>query len=311
MKLSSLFQALLAVAIAGSFVSLPGCNTSDKSEASSDKKDKKDKKDKDDDEDDDSDKKKKKKKDKKDDEADAKDAKDKPAAKKDEPTATAAKTADAAPTVKDNAPPPSGPVTDPSQQTYPDISNKIADNCSTPFVIMTTAPNSVGADYPWTWTRQAMLANQQFKVVSGDPGAPGEVGFDVHQASDKHNNAWVLVAKCHDGATCNKLAAMNKAIVKGSTSQPVCGKLPMDLSPSTRKKPVLRDLGNPQNTLPSSTDVPGQCARLHACSVAMDPPAKAGKETIGLDCQKAPSNFKTSCATKYPCAEVMKCMEGK
>jgi hypothetical protein len=104
---------------------------------------------------------------------------------------------------------------------------------------------------------------------------------------------------------------MNKAIVAGSMSQPVCGKLPMDLSPATRKKPVLRELGNPQNSLPDSKDVPGQCARLQACSVAMDPPTKAGKEKIGLDCQKSPSSFKTACATKYPCAEVMKCLEGK
>jgi hypothetical protein len=298
MKIASLLSALVALTFTGAIV-LPGCNTGDKAEESKDKKSKKS----DDDDDDDKKKKDKKKKDKKDD-APA----EKTVAKTAEPTA--AKTADAAPAVSDKAPP-TAPVTDPSQQTYPDVANKIADNCSTPFVIMTTAPNSVGADYPWTWTRQALLANQQFKVVGGEPSAPGEVAFDVHQASDKHQNAWVLVGKCHDGGTCNKLAAMNKAIVAGSMSQPVCGKLPMDLSASTRKKPVLRELGNPQNTLPDSKDVPGQCARLQACSVAMDPPTKAGKEKIGLDCQKSPSNFKTSCATKYPCAEVMKCLDGK
>ncbi len=287
MKLESALRTIIAVAVAGSFaaVAMPGCNTSSgKDEAKKEKKG-------DDDDDDDDDKKKKKKKDKDGDKEDNADKAD--------------KTAD-----KDDAPP-AAPVTDPSQQTYPDIANKIADNCSTPFVIMTTAPNSVGADYPWTWTRQAMLANQQFKVVSGEPAGPGEVTFQLHLASDKFNNAWVLVAKCHDGGTCNKLAAMNKGIVKGSQSQPVCGKLPMDLSPSTMKKPVLRELGNPQNTLPDSKDVPGQCARLQACTVAMDPPAKAGKEEIGFECQKAPTKFKTDCATKYPCAEVMKCLDGK
>jgi hypothetical protein len=307
MKLESKLRTLVAVAVAGSFaaIAVPGCNpTSGKDEAKKEKKD---------DDDDDDDKKKKKKdkdKDKDGEKADKIDkTADKPAEKADKPAADA-KTADAAPTVKDNAPP-AAPVTDPSQQTYPDVANKIADNCSTPFVIMTTAPNSVGVDYPWTWTRQALLANQQFKVVSGQPSAPGEVTFEVHLASDKFQNAWVLVGKCHDGGTCNKLAAMNKGIIKGSQSQPVCGKLPMDLSASTMKKPVLRELGNPQNTLPSSSDVPGQCARLQACSVAMDPPAKAGKEEIGLECQKSPSKFKTDCATKYPCAEVMKCLDGK
>jgi Ni/Co efflux regulator RcnB len=295
---TSLIDALVALTFLSATVA-PGCATKEKSEDSS--KDKKSRGD--DDDDDEREKKKKKKKEKKE-----SDSAEKPVAKTSEPTVSIApKTAEMPPPIKDSAPP-SGPVTDPSQQTYPDVSNKIADSCATASVIMTTAPNSVGIDYPWTWTRQAMLANQQFKIVSGDPRVRGEVAFEMHLASDKHQNAWVLVAKCGDGLTCNKLAAVNKAVVKGSTSQPVCGALPMDLSPATRKKPVLRELGNPQNKLPDSKDVPGQCVRLHACSIAMDPPNKAGKETLGLDCQKAPSNFKTSCATRYPCAEVMTCL---
>jgi hypothetical protein len=199
-------------------------------------------------------------------------------------------------------------VNSPDMQTYPDGPIKqIADHCSKPFVIMSTAPNSVGDNYPWTWTRQAMLANQQFKVVDGEPAGPGQVSFQLHLASDKYQNAWVLVAKCKDGGTCNKLAAMYKAIVKGSQSQPVCGKLPLDLSPVTFKKPVLREAGFSSNTLPEKTDVKGMCARLQACTVATDT-SKSGKETIGFDCQKAPSSFKTSCARKYPCQAVMDCL---
>jgi hypothetical protein len=216
--------------------------------------------------------------------------------------------ADQAPKTAEEAPKP--PVTDPSQQTYPDLAQKIPDSCAEPFVVMATAPNSAGEDYAWTWTRQALLANQQFKVVDAEPTAPGQVTFQLHLASDKFNNAWVLVAKCKDGGTCNKLAAMYKAIVKGAVASPVCGKLPMDLSPATFKKPVLREEGFAQNTLPDKSDVQGQCARLQACSVAMDPPAKAGKEEIGFECQKAPTKFKVDCAMKYPCSEVMKCLEG-
>lgn len=202
-------------------------------------------------------------------------------------------------------------VTNPELQTYPDdVITKVADNCSSAFAIMATAPNSVGEDYTWTWTRQAMLANQQFKVVEGDPAGPGQVSFQLHLASDKFQNAWVLVAKCADGGTCNKLAAMYKGIVKNAPAQPVCGKLPMDLSPATFKKPVLRELGDSTKSLPDPTDVTGQCARLQACTVAMDPPNKAGKENIGFDCQKAPSNFKTACARQYPCAAVMSCLGG-
>jgi hypothetical protein len=256
----------------------------------------------DEDEDDDGEKKsKKKKKGKKDDDGE-KDAKDTAA----KPAGTPA---DAAPSVTGNAPPPV-PVTDPSLQTYPDLPNKIADNCQSPYVIMATAPESVGVDYPWTWSRQAMLANQQFKVVAGTPSAVGQVSFATHFASARYNFAWVLVAQCHDGGTCNKLASMYKAIVPGSQSQAFCGTWPMDLSPATMKKPVLRELGDPQNSLPQSSDTIGQCARLQACSVAMDPPTKAGKENIGLECQKAPSKFKRECAAKYPCSEVMACLGG-
>jgi hypothetical protein len=203
---------------------------------------------------------------------------------------------------------PASPVTDPTQQTYADISNPIPNDCKNAAVLMTSAPESVGVDYPWTWTRQALLANQQYKVVDGPPAAPGEVSFEVHQASSKHSAAWVLVARCADGGTCNKLAAMQKAIVKGAASQPVCGSLPMELSPATRKKAVLRELGNPQNTLPGKTDVVGQCARLHACTVATDPKANASTD-IGLSCQKKPSSFKTACASEYPCSAVLSCLK--
>jgi len=206
---------------------------------------------------------------------------------------------------------PAGAVTDPSQQTYPeDGIQKIADSCANAFAVAATAPNTVGPDYEWTWTRQALLANQQFKVVNGKPKARGEVSFELHQASAKLNNSFVLLAQCADGLTCNKLAAMLKGVVQGAPAQPACGTLPMDLGPATLKKPVLPAADFASNTLPNEKDTVGTCARLQACTVAMDPPAKAGKENVGLECQKAPSNFKTQCARKFPCVEVTKCLEG-
>jgi len=201
------------------------------------------------------------------------------------------------------------PVTSPELQTYPDVTNKISDGCAKAYAIAASAPNSVGDSYPWSWTRQAMLANQQFKVVGGDPSGLGEVTFELHLASDKWQNAWVLVARCNNGLTCNKLASMLKAVVPNATPQVACDKLPMDLSPATFKKPVLRELGSPTNSLPDDKDGQGLCARLHACTVAMDT-SKSGTEKLGLECQKAPTKFKTSCAQKYPCQEVVKCMEG-
>jgi hypothetical protein len=222
------------------------------------------------------------------------------------PPPTAAPSPEPKPAVTSDSPP--TPVTDPSQQTYADVANPIPNDCKNAAVLMTSAPESVGVDYPWTWTRQALLANQQYKVVEGPPAVPGEVSFEVHQASSKHSGAWVLVARCADGGTCNKLAAMQKAIVKGAAAQPVCGALPTDLSPTTRKKVVLRELGNPQNTLPGGTDVVGRCARLHACTIAMDPKGNASTD-VGPSCQKSPSSFKTACASEYPCSAVLSCLK--
>ena len=301
-RLGSWLSVVTALSVGSVVV---GCDKKADAEASAEKE-KRSKASDDEEEDEDDGKKSKKKKGKKDADGE-KDAKAEPG---EESAAKAAGTpVDAAPTVTGNTPP-AVPVTDPSLQTYPDLPNKIADNCQSAYVVMATAPESVGVDYAWTWSRQAMLANQQFKVVAGAPSAVGQVSFAVHQASQRFNKAWVLVAQCHDGGTCNKLASMYKAIVPGSQSQAFCGTWPMDLSPATMKKPVLRELGDPQNTLPQSSDAIGQCARLQACSVAMDPPNKAGKENIGLECQKAPSKFKRECAAKYPCVEVMSCLGG-
>ena len=61
----------------------------------------------------------------------------------------------------------------------------------------------------------------------------------------------------------------------------------------------------PQQNLPAAGDVVAACARLDACKIATD------RSTPGdpfVECQKAPSSFKTECARKYPCAEVMACL---
>jgi hypothetical protein len=200
-----------------------------------------------------------------------------------------------------------GAVARPEQQSYPlDAITTVADNCASPTVIMASAPESVGADYEWTWTRQAMLANGQYKVVRGEPTAPGQVSFDVHQAGPGFSNAFVLLAKCHDGRTCNHLAAMYKAVVKSSRPQVACGKLPMELSAATRKRSNVSMGEGGEADLPKTSDVIGLCARLSACMIAEDPTLS---DDPGSACQKGPSNFKTACARNFPCAEVMACLK--
>ena len=184
----------------------------------------------------------------------------------------------------------------------------IADDCKEAYATAATAPESVGPEYDWAWTKQALLANPQFKINLDDRDpASGEVSFRLFQASVKFHSAWVLVARCGDGATCNRLVAMLRATTHNKSPQPYCGSLPMDLVWGTPLRPILRELGDPQRTLPGDDDSKGQCARLQACSVAADP-SKAESITVGLDCQKAPHKFKRACSQKFPCSEVMTCL---
>lgn len=241
--------------------------------------------------------KKKKKKDKDDGE---KSEKKKPAA-----TATAAATSTA--TTAPEVPPLSGdvdrPVTAPEDQSYGfDGITKVADNCASAFAIVANAPDSVGADYPWPNTKQALVANGQYKVVSGEPTGLGEVTFQVHHADKTMNNAWVLVARCNTGSTCNNLAAMVKSVVKTSQPQPGCGALPAGLGRVVKKLDLMP--GGPRANVPKKGDVQGSCARISACTVAMTPTTK---EDVLISCQKQPAAFKTDCAMQWPCAAVMSC----
>jgi hypothetical protein len=191
-------------------------------------------------------------------------------------------------------------VNTPQQQTYPlDAIKAVADDCVAPQVLLASAPKSVGSDYAWHVTRQAMLANQQFRVVPDPPTAPGEVQITPHSYAD---GGFALVARCSSGATCNRLAAMYKAIVRSSKPQIVCGS-PI---PGISANPVgtFRWDADAKANLPQDGELPALCARLSACTIASD------QSTAGdpfLECQKAPSKFKTDCAKRYPCAEVIAC----
>ncbi len=245
----------------------------------------------------------KKAKDKKD---DAKPKNDKPAgsaesAVKSVPAVESAKPAEA----KDDAKPGSDKaVTAPAMQSYKlDAIKKIDDSCASPWVIVSNAPETVGVDYEWKWSKQAILANGQFKAIPGDPSGSGEVSFEVHQADATMSSAYVLVAHCHDGATCNYLAAMFKAVVKTSNPQVLCGSLPANIGSAKKHLDFLA--GGPEHNMPVEGDTISLCARLSACNIAMKPDTT---EDIGMQCQKAPGNFKTACATHYPCAAVESCL---
>lgn len=192
------------------------------------------------------------------------------------------------------------PAAAPAQKGYPrDGIRAIPDNCASPVVLLATAPASVGDNYAWQISRQAFLANQQFRVTDGPPAVPGQVQLATYKYND---SAYALVGKCNDGGTCNDVAAMYKAIVRSSHPQVACGKM-NGLSAS----PVGRGFGwsaDARQNLPAASDTIGKCARLNACMIATD---RATPGDPFLECQKAPSTFKLECATRYPCSEVLAC----
>jgi hypothetical protein len=178
----------------------------------------------------------------------------------------------------------------------------IPDDCSEPSTVLTTAPTKVGFDYDWMWTRQALFVNPQFQIVPwpGKPEKSMQVRLDVYSIP----GGFALVGVCHDGATCNKLAAMYKSTVPTCSPKLHCGAMPMGGTPHPSR--LVPEDGK---WLPEGdANVVGQCARIGVClSVKHE---KHGKNP-GIECQNSPRKFKVECAMKATCDEVVQCLAAR
>lgn len=176
---------------------------------------------------------------------------------------------------------------------------RIADDCQEASVVLTTAPKKMGWDYDWTWTRQALFANPQFQIVDGPakPSLPMQIRLDMYAIPE----GFALVAVCHDGATCNKLAAMYRSTVQTCDPQLKCGALPID---GVARRPALVPASG--QWLPvEEGNVVGRCARIGICLRVKNEPIH-GNPSVA--CQSAPTKFKTECAKKATCDEVVSCL---
>jgi hypothetical protein len=211
--------------------------------------------------------------------------------------ATATATASAAATATSTAT--AGATAAPAAVGYPLSAVKtISDTCGKCSVILGTAPVNKDNLYGWVFVSQAMAAHPQFKLMfPGEPTAPMQVQFRMFEAGEGKApaKAMALVAFASDGPTCNKLAAMYKAVVRSSSPQLFCGE-PKGVS---NGRPV--DLAGWRALL---IDPMSKCTRLASCMFATDPSTPGDP---GLECQKAPHTFKTDCAMKDSCAEVVAC----
>jgi len=223
-------------------------------------------------------------------------------------SATSATAATAAPTP--NAAPPASAPSEAKAQSgasdYPtDGLKTIADSCSAATAILASVPRKVVEGWKdgqeWTWAVQALLAHPEFTLRDDSTAQTMEVKFLQY---DQPNDAVALVAHCHDGVTCNKLAAMYKFTVPSARPQLFCGAKVPGLTGVGATVVKLTPFGGTDSKIPDDKNVLGRCARLHACTRRLD---RSSAESLGLSCQRAPGKFKTSCAAKKSCDEVVAC----
>lgn len=219
-----------------------------------------------------------------------------------EPATTAAASALAAPSASASASMSQGPADPPPLEVdYPIKGlDTIPDDCKDPTVVLTTAPKAMGWDYDWIWTRQAFHANPQFQIVDwpGKPDKAMQVRLDMYAIPE----GFALVGVCKDGATCNKLAAMYRSTVPTCDPRLHCGSLPIT-GPAKKSAIIPKD----GQWLPTSDkDVVGKCARIGVCLRVKNEPFRGNP---GVMCQTTPSKFKTECAKKATCDEVVACLK--
>lgn len=103
--------------------------------------------------------------------------------------------------------------------------------------------------------------------------------------------------------TCNTIASAYKALVPSSHPEIACGSHPTwgDGTGAVDAKPAGAVDDGP---LSKDAELSWKCAYLAACMRRKEP-AAAGDPF--LECQKAPVGFKTECATKASCEDVLKC----
>jgi hypothetical protein len=179
---------------------------------------------------------------------------------------------------------------------YPPYGTQIPSSCEEPAVLLATIPSSAPPDYAYPWTRETMLVHDDFVQVR-DLGALASTAKGVMYFQAHVKDARALVARCHDAATCNKLSAMYKAVVRTSAPEAGCGFKAVGVTDAPVAKPL--DLSLP------GKDTIARCARINACLVATD---HATPGNPGIECQKAPSKFKLDCAGEAKCKDVLACM---
>ena len=214
----------------------------------------------------------------------------------------------AAPAVPDTGTTSDGDAPKPTFDYPTDGLKRRDDACKDPRAVLLVYPEEDAR--PITWLKQALLAHPELEVVRGIPSAPMEVRIESSTYGGKHfkraengesKDKTALVARCADVATCVRLAAMVRAVIRPSAPELICGEPP---AISGQLAPLRsRDLAGGHDDFPRADDGVGQCARLAACVRRVAP--EEAKEIEA--CRKRGAQFRSPCALRSSCQDVATC----
>lgn len=154
-----------------------------------------------------------------------------------------------------------------------------------------------------------MLAHPEIELVTDRAQQPGQIGvYETIYGTKNFARLYpgqplfseAVVARCADVTTCNRLAAMFRAVAPSERVELICGVPPATTGGFTR----VSELSAERRVIPAATGSPpvAICARLHACAVREGTPLPKG-----FGCSGRVAADLQECAAADSCAKVAAC----
>lgn len=201
----------------------------------------------------------------------------------------------------------SGTLTSRKTDDFPlDDIRTIADECAEPWVVLTVITPTLrnrSPDWLWNGAVQALFADPRFMLVGGQPAGPMQIAILEGKHGEDNSALW---ARCSDGATCNKLAAMYRFVTPTARPWVYCGKGDQKVDRAgSRVLFASRAALEAESRAKLDKSVESQCHRIGICYLREK--GQAAKD-MGRECQMKPSTFSLPCSRKLSCSEVVSCV---
>lgn len=155
--------------------------------------------------------------------------------------------------------------------------------------------------------QQALVAHPEFRVRPEAPTAPMDVSFyETIYGVKRFEPAppgqpmfkEAVIARCFDVPTCERLAAMYRAVSPTDQPRLFCGVPPA----TTGGEANVRELAPERLVPPPSPDAAASCARFTACA------ARLGKPDVGRTACASRAAPIRACAAREDCRAVLDCL---